>query len=214
MARQPLSTTTSSISGLSVFSHFVFANRPMALGFVLSAYRHIFLFRPIALSSPSWELLPSWPFSGHASLSTASEYGLTAVCPSSLPSHRVSDYFAAYRLLKLRPLTLNLIPSITHTSLHGHLPRIWHSSTKLTTCSCVRSRTLQPIALPAHDYVFASERLLPQQALPSLSILFDLTPFSRPIARLSQCILALMTNFISRHTLPCLPLLWTQLNST
>ena len=101
---------------------------PYGLGFVHSAYHHSCLFRPIALSSPSWELLPSWPFSGHASLSTASEYGLTAVCPSSLPSHRVSDYLAAYRLLKLRPLTLDLILSNTRTLLHGHLPRIWHSS--------------------------------------------------------------------------------------
>ena len=106
---------------------------PYDLGFILYAYRHIFLSRPIALSSPSWELLPSWPFSGHASLSTASEYGLTAVCPSSLPSHRVSNYLVAYRLLKLRPLTLDLILSNTQTLLCGHLPRIWHSSTKSTT---------------------------------------------------------------------------------
>ena len=97
---------------------------PYGLGFVLPTYRHIFLFRPIALSSPSWELLPSWPFSGHAFSSTASEYGLTAICSSSLPSLEVSDYLAAYRLLRLRSLVLDLILSHNQTLLHGHLPRI------------------------------------------------------------------------------------------
>ena len=80
-------------------------------------------------------------------------------------------------------------------------------------CLYACSRTSQPIALMAHNYVFTSERLLPQQALPSLSILIDLTPFSRPIARLSQGILALTANFLTKtYALPdstqnstCLP---------
>ena len=36
-------------------------------GFVFSAYRHKVRSRPIAPSSPSWELLTSWPFGSHAS---------------------------------------------------------------------------------------------------------------------------------------------------
>ena len=55
------------------------------------------------------------------------------ICLSSPPFHRVSDHHAAYRLLKLRPLILDLILSDSQTLFHGHLPRIWHSFTKLTT---------------------------------------------------------------------------------
>lgn len=88
---------------------------PYGLGSIFSIYRHIVPSRPIALTSPVGELLPSWPFSSHASLQTTSDYGQTAICSSSLPFHKVSGRHAVYRLLKLRPLQLNWIFSITLT---------------------------------------------------------------------------------------------------
>ena len=120
------------------------------------------------------------------------------------PSHMVSDYLAAYRMLNPRPLTSWPFYHETYTFSHNQqLPY-----------SYIRSWTSQPIVLPADNYVSASKRLLPLQALPSLSILFNHTPSSQPIVIRSQCVLALTANYlIKTYPIHYLPLVWTQFAS-
>ena len=94
---RPLGNSPTHLRPLSCF--LFSTDHPCGSSFVLYSYRHRVSSRPIAFSSPSWELLTSWSFGGHASLYIASYYGQIAVCATSLPFHKVSGCHVAYRLL-------------------------------------------------------------------------------------------------------------------
>ena len=96
-----------------IFSLSILCRSPYGLGFILSSYRHKVLSRSFTLSSPSWELFSCWPFSGHASLETASNYGHIVV------------YFIFTPLSQWKWLSCSLSPAQT-SSAHVWLIALNH----------------------------------------------------------------------------------------